>query len=259
MEKPKRSQIAFAISTLIYGVFFLGFLLFSKELTKPITNQKESVKVSISNNLPTPTKQNKPKETKKIENTKPIQEQNQQISAKKEIIKEAQNKEIVTQKVEPTQTIEQPIKQIIEAKKEAKAESITAQKIAIPIETTKIIPKLMPQNVEKTVEQKPIQKQQITDNKEKKERYFTLIKQSIEKRKSYPSNALRRGIEGEMTVRFTVSPNGELVSILSIDGNTIFKASIKEALENSFPIAPPTNLFYENTTMTLQIGYKIQT
>ncbi|MBI3873544.1 MAG: TonB family protein, partial [Arcobacter sp.] len=97
-----------------------------------------------------------------------------------------------------------------------------------------------------------------TDEINKKNRYFSLLKQAIDSHKYYPQNALRRAIEADVEVKFIISSSGELISILAINGNKVFQASVKEAIESTFPFAPPKNLLNENTTLALVISYKIQ-
>jgi len=92
----------------------------------------------------------------------------------------------------------------------------------------------------------------------KKQRYYTLVKRTIAKNKRYPRSAIRRGMQGVVKVRFVLSPNGELLQIKSLNGNKIFYNSIKEAIQRSFPLAPPPNLFYENIEISFDMVYKLR-
>ena len=92
----------------------------------------------------------------------------------------------------------------------------------------------------------------------KRNAYFTLIKQTIEKQKYYPKNALRRGIESDMVVKFTITPFGDLVNVSIVDGNRAFESSLIEAIEATFPLTPPKNILHSNTTLTLMVSYKIR-
>ena len=206
-------------------------------------------------------KEFKKTEPKKIE--KPQKVTKKKIIPKKEPIeKEKPKKKIVPKKVEKP-------KEKIEKQKEKIVKKIVPKKVEKPIK--EIVKKVAGKRSEQKTEPKQQLKSQVKktitktqDNsineaklKAKKDNYFTIIKQSIEKNKIYPKVAIRRGIEGVVKVKFTISKNGELLSLDIIDGKTIFKKSIVKAFEDTFPIKPEDSIFTSNSELSLTLEYKL--
>ncbi len=207
------------------------------------------------------------------------------VSSKPQI----EQKEILTQKkqtkqpemkVEPKiekpieKIVEKPVEKIVEKVVEKPIEQITKkvevetkvqQKSDIdnhPVVTKQPLPITQTVTIQKQVSESISQKVVINESNmqetlAKKKQYFALVKNTIEKYKYYPQNALRRGIECDMKVKFTISSVGQLVSLELIEGNKIFHNSVKEAIEKSFPLLPPKNILSENEVLSLVISYTI--
>jgi periplasmic protein TonB len=112
--------------------------------------------------------------------------------------------------------------------------------------------------VKKTIE-KPILKPSLNKvqvEKQKKE-YYSKIKQIINEHKSYPRIAVKRGIEGLIKIKFTLSNTGELLSYHIIEGKNIFKKSLIKAIQQSFPLLPPPNIFTSDIDISLTLEYKL--
>lgn len=77
----------------------------------------------------------------------------------------------------------------------------------------------------------------------KRERFISELINRINSNKSYPNSARRRAIEGEVEVTFTITPEGSVRDIEIISGHDIFKNSITEAIQNSFPIKIEDGIF----------------
>ncbi len=158
--------------------------------------------------------------------------------------------------------VEKPIEQIkkkveVETKIQQKSDidnHLVVTKQPLPITKTVTIQK----QVSESISQKVVTNESsMQETLAKKKQYFALVKNTIEKYKYYPQNALRRGIECDMKVKFTISSVGQLVSLELIEGNKIFHNSVQEAIEKSFPLLPPKNLLSENETLSLVISYTI--
>ncbi|MCK5110466.1 MAG: TonB family protein [Arcobacteraceae bacterium] len=106
--------------------------------------------------------------------------------------------------------------------------------------------------VKKAIDTLLIEKQTILRNQ-----YYTKIKNTINKNKSYPKIAIRRGIQGEVKIKFTISPKGELISYKIIEGKKIFKKSVVIAIKNSFPLEAPKGLFKNNLDLFISIKYNL--
>ena len=117
--------------------------------------------------------------------------------------------------------------------------------------------------------QKPIVKQIVTKRqitktvnedeiKAKQNIFFANLKKRINKNKSYPKVARRRGIQGEINVEFTISANGNIADIKILEGRKLFHKSVKKAIEKSFPVEIPQELFSFPLTFSLKVLYKLK-
>ncbi len=68
-----------------------------------------------------------------------------------------------------------------------------------------------------------------------KNRFLARIRAKIERAKSYPKIAERRGIQGVVRARFVILKNGRLGRI-AFTGPSIFYRSARHAIESAFPI-----------------------
>ncbi|MEA3354280.1 MAG: TonB family protein [Campylobacterota bacterium] len=226
---------SFLATTFIYTALAVTFL-YSYSAPKLVSeqqqNSKETVKFTvIAQKSEPPVKKPEKKIEKKVE--KP--------------------QEKIVKKTEPVKKIEKPKKKIVTKTKPVKKEPKKIVKKATPkplIQKTQI-----KQN--KTVSKSKSTLTDPNDLKIKKNKYYTTIKETISKNKRYPKIAVRRGIQGDVKVKFTISPNGELVSFNIIDGKKVFKKSIQKAITQSFPIKPPQGILTANLDLSLTIEYKL--
>ena len=199
------------------------------------------------------------------------------------------NKKLHSQQTKSTQSVkftivqEQRVKKVKEEPKEKIKKAIVQKKIPKKIQTKKKKPMVKP--IEKKIKKQTIIKQkqhkqaQIKKNQIKKnkavetkkknniqeinkrkieqQKYFTKIKELINQNKYYPRMAIKRGIEGMVKIKFTISKDGELLSFKIIEGKSIFRKSIQNAVQESFPLKPPRGLLLKNTTLSLKITYKL--
>ena len=84
---------------------------------------------------------------------------------------------------------------------------------------------------------------------------FTKIRNRINQNKSYPRSARRRGIEGEVKVRFTLCSNGSVKNIEFLSGKNVFKQSIIKAIEKSFPMEIDSSLFTFPKQFKISVRY----
>lgn len=257
-----RYSKSFLLSFGLYFVIFLA-LLFSSQVV--VLNNKtvdNSLKVAIY--------------TEEQVSLEPPMEKKEVVIKKQQIIEPT---------IKPEPKVEKPIEKIVEKPIEKQVEKIVERVVEKPIEQVKRvevetkIPQKSEVNNQLLVSKQPLPiTQTVTIQKQatektppkvvtteintqetlaKKKQYFTLVKNTIEKYKYYPQNALRRGIECDMKVKFTISSMGQLVSLELIEGNKIFHNSVKDAIEKSFPLLPPKNLLSENEVLSLVISYTI--
>lgn len=75
--------------------------------------------------------------------------------------------------------------------------------------------------------------------------YFTRIKQQIERVWVYPLDAARKGISGELTLRFQISRDGTLLSLTVVrdSGSEVLDLAAVKAVKNAAPYYPiPLNI-----------------
>ena len=159
-----------------------------------------------------------------------------EIIVKKKEIDKIVKKNLITKKIKP---------KVVEKKK---------KKVSKPKQI--VVKQQIKQN--KSVLKNTINHQDILKKrKENQNKYYTQIKETINKNKSYPKIAVKRGIEGLVKIKFTISKNGELLSFNIIEGKRVFKKSITESVKNSFPLTPPKDVLTSNTSLSLMIDYRL--
>ncbi len=243
----KRYRSSFIITAILYSSFVVMFAYsFDKNISMKQEPKKseEIVNFTIIEQIPfiKPT----PKPQQKI--VKKVEPKIEKIVKKEPMpIVKPTPKKIITKKTLKIAK-KKPIQKTI-VKKKIKEETkkvIQKQKVLAHTQIKKTI--------SKKVEKKSIDKEVI---KAKQNIYYTKIKQTIDKNKSYPKVAVRRGIQGDVKINFTISKEGHLLSFKIIDGKKIFLKSITKAIKNSFPIKPPQNLFTSNLDLSVTLQYKL--
>lgn len=220
MSKKNRHIVAFVISSFAYGMFIFSFFYFYwNTKTNNLQNtQKNSFDVSIINNT------------------------NQQIK-QQNVPKILTTNKFSSNQINKTQNLESLQKITNNSNIQTKQETKTIEQNPNPnLISHKIINEQATQKIETS---------------QKRDNYFNQIKNTIEKHKYYPQNALKRGIESDMLVKFTISSAGELIFVEILSGNKIFQIPLIEAIKSTFPLMPPKNVLNENTTLTLMVSYKI--
>jgi len=184
---------------------------------------------------------------------------------------------ITPEHITPKKTVK---KKIVEKKKKINKKKIVKKPVIkkpIPV-PKKIIPKpeivkeeILKEEkviVENTNEQKYAEiekKQQVIVNKKstknhdeikaKQNIFFTKLRNKINENKSYPRSARRRGIQGSVKVKFHLLSDGNVKNIEFLSGKKVFKSSILEAIENSFPIEVDNSLFSFPKEFKISIEY----
>ncbi len=88
-----------------------------------------------------------------------------------------------------------------------------------------------------------------------KNRFIARLKARINRNKSYPRAAQRRGITGTVRVRFTILPSGR-VGAISVRGPQVFHAASKAAVKRAFPIDTTKAPFPLPRKISLVIHYQ---
>jgi protein TonB len=245
---------SFLVTALLYGGVFVAFI-WTKGQKIPYSDQTkelQTIEVSLMS-LPKPT-QEEPKPIEEVkeeipkEELKPIEEIKEELpeeepkaieKIEKEIPKEIQKEKVVVKKDTPKpkkRVPKKPIKQTKPKPSTPKSKPTPAQKSTIT-------------HVSKTSAKEVAQKKNL---------YFTTLKNKIERCKSYPIMAKRRGIKGNVRVQFTLTSNGALKTITILSGSKIFHSSIKSAISAALPYSPPQGVMIGNQPITLTVEYSLE-
>lgn len=146
------------------------------------------------------------------------------------------------------EVIKEPIKEP-EVKKEVIPEPVVEEQVPKPVE--KPIEKPVVKEVKKKpIEKKKPQKKTVVKKKQsqpkaspqrskgseaEKNLFLANIREKINQHKSYPRIAQRRGMQGTVTVKFTILSNGKVGNI-SVSGPKVFHTSARNAVKKAFPI-----------------------
>lgn len=91
------------------------------------------------------------------------------------------------------------------------------------------------------------------DNGSEKRSLLASLRSTIQNNLRYPPAARRRGMEGEVSVRFTLLSGGAIGSVSILSGESIFHNAAKAAVESVSGIAIPKNLT-DDLPMEINLG-----
>ena len=130
---------------------------------------------------------------------------------------------------------------------------------------SKIVPKTVVKEIKKKTKNKKVKKKQqrqkasarkSNSSPAEKNQFLTNIRDKINKHKSYPRIAKKRGMQGNVNVKFTILSSGKVGNI-SISGPKVFYKSARNAVKSAFPVnaknAPITLPKSINITLQYQI------
>jgi len=213
---------SFFITFIVYIIIFVGFLYPFEDDKQLKSTQKKSEQIVKFTIIQEPI----------------VIEEKKEIIVKKHEIKKIERiitKQTITKKLKP---------KVIEKKKKI-------------IQPKQILVKQQIKQNKSTQKDTKIHQDTLKKRKENQNKYYTQIKETINKNKSYPKMAIKRGIEGIVKIQFEISKDGKLLSFNIIEGKRVFKKSISQAVKNSFPLTPPENTLVSNTSLSLTIDYRL--
>jgi len=94
-------------------------------------------------------------------------------------------------------------------------------------------------------------------NPNKKSQFLARVRAKINRAKSYPRIARKRGMQGTVKVRFTILKNGQ-VGHISLRGPKVFHNSAKRAVKKAFPINTKNAPLSLPTTVNLSLRYQLK-
>ncbi len=176
--------------------------------------------------------------------------------------------------------VEEPVEEeeiIEEPEPEPIVEEKPVPEVVIP---KPIEPKIIPKPVIKKIEKKPVVKKKKKVKKKvkkraapkttkglkragvsrnstaKKNQFLAKVRAKINKYKSYPKIAKRRGMQGTVKVQFTILSNGN-VGHISVSGPKVFYSSAKSAVKKAFPIRTKNIPISLPTRVNLLLRYQL--
>jgi len=90
--------------------------------------------------------------------------------------------------------------------------------------------------------------------------YFDMVRLKIESRKKYPDYAKSRRIEGRVTIRFVITTDGRVTSVLIVKRgrHSSLNTAALNAVQDAAPFPrPPSNLFKESLHMEITIVFEL--
>ncbi len=94
-------------------------------------------------------------------------------------------------------------------------------------------------------------------NPAKKSQFLARLRAKINRAKSYPRIAQRRGMQGTVKVRFTIFSNGNVGNI-AVNGPKVFHNSARSAIKSAFPISTKNAPFSLPTSVNLSLRYQLR-
>ena len=234
--KNHRYKVSFSITTFIYVSFFLAYLyMMSQHFVVSQQEKDQTIHISLCQFVPEVIEQ-------------PVIEE--EIEPEPEPVEEP----VVEEEPEPEEPVEEEI---------------------IPEPVVKPIPELKP--IIEEVKKKPKPKKKIVKKKKKrkvsrsssrratssrvnpnkKSQFLAKIRAKINRAKSYPRIAQKRGMQGIVKVRFTILKNGN-VGHISLSGPKVFHNSAKRAVKKAFPINTKNAPLSLPTTVNLSLRYQLK-
>jgi protein TonB len=101
---------------------------------------------------------------------------------------------------------------------------------------------------------------ELTDSGDAEANYLEMVRLKIERHKKYPETAKARQIEGFVTVRFVITPQGDILDVEIIKSSrqkSLDKAAL-QAIHSAAPFPrPPQHLFKGEIPLELTIAFEL--
>ena len=247
--KKHRYKVSFSLTTLIYvGLFLLYVTLMGNHFIVSQDEKDKTINLSLSQFVP-------------------------------EVIEEplAEEEPIAEEPVIEEEPEPEPEEPVVEPEPEPIPEPVTEEKKFVEPVIKKIEKKPEPKKkiTKKIVKKKKVKKQKKAVKKRKrstassrratssrvdpnkKSRFLSQIRARINRGKSYPRIAKRRGMQGVVKVRFTILKSGKVGNI-KLSGPKVFHSSARKAVQKAFPISVKNAPLHLPTTVNLSLRYKLR-
>lgn len=232
----RRFFISFVSTVFLYAIVGAAFLyILQKSTCQEEKSQEKTLTFSLSEYVPqeiTPME-----ETVEEKRAEPKEEEN--VLEPEPIIEKIQEEPKVEEK------LPEPIVEKTFHKSKPVIKKIIKKK---PIVKKKRVKKRIVKKIKKkSAQKKSVKKRRTTQRNSskrsvpkkvstaEKNRFLNQIRRKIDRSKTYPRAAKRRGMQGSVKVKFTILANGQ-VSNIRLSGSKLFHSSARNAVQKAFPV-----------------------
>ncbi len=261
-----RYKVSFFLTTLFYVLLVFGYIFYIKNhhFSAEQKPKEEPIILTLSQFIPLVE-----------EIIEPISEP---VTEEPELEPEQKIEEPIVEEIEPEPEVEEEKPKLEEKKKPEPP--IQEEPLIEPepvIEKPVVKPKPVvkkPKKIKKRVKKKKLKKKfrkkkksikhqkssvrkAVKRNLAKKNQFLARLRAKINRAKSYPRIAQKRGMQGVVKVRFVILANGR-VSNISVSGPKVFYRSARSAVKSAFPISTKNASFTLPTTVNLTLRYQLR-
>jgi protein TonB len=254
--KKHRYKVSFSITTLIYVSLFLTYLVFvGHEFVVSQKEKDKTINLSLSQFVPEVIEQPIEEEIEL-----PVEEE-----PEAEIIEPEPEPEIIEPESEP-ETIPEPVveKKFVEVvpvvkkvEKKPKPKKIKKKIVKKKRKKKKLVKKRVKKKSSKASRASSRRATSSRIDPNKKSHFLASLRAKINRKKSYPRIAQKRGMQGTVKVRFVILKNGRVGNI-TVSGPKVFHNSAKGAVKKAFPINVKNAPLKLPTTVNLSLRYKLR-
>ena len=240
--KKHRYKVSFSITTLIYiSLFFTYVVMMGQHFIVAQKEKDKTINLSLSQFVPECIEQ--PKEEELIKPEEPV-------------VEEEPEPEVVEPEPIPEPVVEEkPVpKPVVVKKVEKKPEP---KKIVKKKKKKKLVKKRVRKKKTKASRASSRRATSSRVDPNKKSRFLASLRAKINRAKSYPRIAQRRGMQGTVKVRFVILKSGRVGNI-TVSGPKVFHYSAKSAVKKAFPINVRNAPLSLPSTVNLSLRYRLR-
>ena len=167
----------------------------------------------------------------------------------------------VKEEVTPEPIVEKIVPKPLPVVKKKIIKKPVKKKLKKKVKKKKRKTKVVKKRVKKTTSQRKPSRKKVSHKKQaspaKKNRFLAQLRGKINRYKTYPRIAQKRGMQGTVKVKFTILANGQVGNII-MSGKKVFYASARNAVKKAFPINPKKAPFSLPTTVNLTLRYQLR-
>ncbi len=244
--KKHRYKVSFFITALFYAIPILLYLYWiEKTITVSETSKEHAIELALSQFVP---------EAPPSAAEAPVQPET--------LVEEETEPESKPEEKPPPP---EPLKE--EPTPEPEPEPIVKE---TPVPKPVVKPKPKPKPVKKkTVKKRHVKKKKVRQKRcvsgggsphysaAQRNSFLARIRARINRAKSYPRIAQRRGMQGTVKARFTILKNGHVGNIV-LSGPKVFYGSARKAIESAFPVDVKQATLTLPATVNLSLRYKLR-